>query len=242
MRKSDDYAGNQVRLLLNDLKTAAHAAKVKAVERFQQYITTYEPDVSLIFVDFFKLNVICIQIADDTVDFLFTGVNENNINGNGLVYYCGMNSDKHGGQLKRICGPCISLLRWIVTMETNDELGNIYYDRFVHLPVSELIKINFEKHITQQTEGSSKPFGGLGQQSRSGNSVDAFELLLILNNDHRNEDGYDDPIDVTDLLNGNKQAYDLFKKWAAKNGNNVSSVIINIMYTNRLLIVGERSC
>jgi hypothetical protein len=47
MRKSDDYAGNQIRILLTDLKnnSAAHAAKIKAVERFQTYITTYQPDV-----------------------------------------------------------------------------------------------------------------------------------------------------------------------------------------------------
>lgn len=159
------------------------------------------------------------------MDYLFSGAN----GGEGLLYYCGINSGKHGGQLKRICAPCISMLRWIVTMETDDELGNIYYERFVHQPMSELYKINFEKHITQQPEGGGMSFGG-GGKSRSGNCEDAFELLMILVNDHRNEDGYDEPVDAYEMLNGNKVAYDMFKKWAAKSGNDVSSLLCSFDY------------
>ncbi len=45
MRKSDNYAGNQVRLFLGDLKNGSHQAKVKAMEKLQNYIKSYQPDV-----------------------------------------------------------------------------------------------------------------------------------------------------------------------------------------------------
>ena len=45
MKKSDEYAGNQVRILLRELKDGAHAAKVKAVTNFESYLKSYTPDV-----------------------------------------------------------------------------------------------------------------------------------------------------------------------------------------------------
>ena len=46
MKKSDNYASNQIRILLTDLKNPAHKIKLKALETFQTYIETYQPDVS----------------------------------------------------------------------------------------------------------------------------------------------------------------------------------------------------
>ncbi len=153
---------------------------------------------------------IFVQITDDNVDYLYTGFNGKKKEA-GLIFYAGVNSGKHGGQLKRICGPIITLIRWLVTFETDDEFGNIYYERFVHLPVTELLKINFEKHVNKVGTASSG-----GSQSRLGNCDDAFELLSILSNDHRTPEGEDDPVDVSYLLGGSKICVELFNKWLQK--------------------------
>lgn len=47
MKKSDNYAANQIKILLNDLKNPSHKIKIKAIETFQTYIETYQPDVSI---------------------------------------------------------------------------------------------------------------------------------------------------------------------------------------------------
>ena len=141
------------------------------------------------------------------MDYLFTGFNGKKKDV-GLIFYAGVNSGKHGNQLKRICGPVISLIHWLVTFETDDEFGNIYYERFVHLPVSELLKINFEKHVNKVV--------GSGGQARLGSCEDAFVLLSILMNDHRSLEGEDDPVDVDELLGGNKSCVEQFNKWLQK--------------------------
>lgn len=45
MRRLDDYAGNQIRLLFKDLNHASHTVKVKALKRFQTYLEECQPDV-----------------------------------------------------------------------------------------------------------------------------------------------------------------------------------------------------
>lgn len=46
-RRSDEFAGNQIRLLLGDLKNSkAHNVKLKAIKTFETYIEEYYPDVS----------------------------------------------------------------------------------------------------------------------------------------------------------------------------------------------------
>lgn len=47
MKKTDNYAANQIRILLHELKNPVHKIKVKAIEAFKNYIETYQPDVSL---------------------------------------------------------------------------------------------------------------------------------------------------------------------------------------------------
>ena len=83
-RRTDEYAGNQVRLLLGDLKNSNHSHKIKAIKRFKTYIEEYYPDV-----------------ADDTVDFLYTGMPDGLAalpkahDGQGLLHYCGQASENH---------------------------------------------------------------------------------------------------------------------------------------------------
>ncbi len=45
MKRTDNYAGNQIRLFLGELKNATHVAKVKSIQHFQTYIKTYQPNV-----------------------------------------------------------------------------------------------------------------------------------------------------------------------------------------------------
>jgi hypothetical protein len=45
MRRTDNYAANQIRLLLNELGGSAHADKKKALGAFHTYIETYHPEV-----------------------------------------------------------------------------------------------------------------------------------------------------------------------------------------------------
>lgn len=43
--------------------------------------------------------------------FLYNGAIASSVYG--LLYWGGVESEKHSGQLKRICGPIISLLLWV---------------------------------------------------------------------------------------------------------------------------------
>ena len=55
---------------------------------------------------------------------------------------------KHSGQLKRISITTINLLSFLLTLETrDDDVENIFYERFIQLSVDELVKINFFRHI-----------------------------------------------------------------------------------------------
>ena len=125
------------------------------------------------------------------------------------MHWCGVDSEKHDGQLKRICAPLISLLRWLVTFPDD----TIYYERFIHLSKDELVKVNFPKHILK-TE--AKGTINISTNQRSGSSEDAFELLCILINDHRNLEDEVDPIDIMFLLKGSQQCQEKFEEWLQK--------------------------
>jgi hypothetical protein len=154
--------------------------------------------------------------------------------GQGLLYFAGLNSEKHEGQLKRITAPAISLIKWLVTQEFKEadgsEAENVFYGRFIQLPVSVLAKINFAKHITQGggvsssgvpgAGGISGGFGGkfnkaklLTGQSRMGNSEDAMALLAILLRDHRTPEGQPDPVDTHTLLGGDRDCIEKLQTW-----------------------------
>lgn len=128
----------------------------------------------------------------------------------GLIYFCGIESDKHPGQLKRICGPLLSFVRWLLH-QTDD----IYLNNFVKLSQEELYKINFPKHILNQSE-SGKLTINIGTSSRGSKAEDAFELLHILYQDHRNFEDEQEPIDINYLLQGDTVCYDRFHAWLQK--------------------------
>ena len=162
-----------------------------------------------------------LEIYDDDIDFLFTGVNsENNtMTSNGLLYYCGLNSEKHDGQLKRICAPAIHLLRWLITFKGYDEKNghNIFYDRFIQLPEKEYLKLNFSKHIiTIDKDMNLLKVAGMKGESRSGNYEDAMEILSYIVRDHKGVNGEPDPIELNYLIENNRTCRDKFLKWLQK--------------------------
>lgn len=155
---------------------------------------------------------------------MFTGlIDGNSKNGPGLLHYCGLNSGKHSGQLKRICAPAISLIRWLISFQ--DFIGeNIFYERFIVLTLDDYKKINFEKHILNQN-GKELQFKSNADKIRSktttrdGSGEDAFILLKVILNDHRNSDsGEAEPIPLSSLIQ-EKACLDkldqLFKKFSA---------------------------
>lgn len=127
-----------------------------------------------------------------------------------MLYWCGVDSEKHDGQLKRICGPIITFLHWLISFEED----SIYYDRFMRLPIDELLKINFSKHILRSAD--NKLAITIPGHSRSGSAEDAFELLAMLLADHRNLEDDPEPIDIGILLNGSKACQDRFEEWLQK--------------------------
>ena len=82
------------------------------------------------------------------------------------MFYCGLDSENHAGQLKRICAPIIKFIRWLITLEPNEEVvnpesfDNAYRRRFLCLPEHELRKINFPKHILHEKEVGLKRMKG----------------------------------------------------------------------------------
>ena len=210
LRRSPAYAEGQIRLLLSDLKSSNHAVRVKAVKHFQDYIVNYGP-----------------EIYDDDVDFLFTGTNEAVKTGMGLLYFSGLDSDKHDGQLKRIAAPTIALIAWLISLEVdNEEESNVFYERFVQLPAAELAKINFAKHISIDGGGGrskaalrAQQARVLAGQTRSGSSADALRLLSVLMRDHRTVDGEPDPIDLNALLHDDAASKQIVDHWLSKSAN-----------------------
>ena len=150
------------------------------------------------------------------VDYLFRGTYDPVKSGSGLIYWTGVESASHDGFLKRICPNVLSLVHALVTstdLSTESE-GNIFYEHFIRLPESELLKFNFSKHIAYSkkilnTAGFSKQ--GLHRQRR-----EALELLGILVQNHLNRDGEPEPINQVLLLKNDSKSKDKLKAWLKK--------------------------
>jgi hypothetical protein len=166
--------------------------RLKAIKRYKEYITTYRP-----------------EMYDDDVDFLFTGVNEHNgIQSTGLLHGCGLQSSKHEGQLKRIAGSLMSFLQWLITLECEGDIENIFFERFIRLPAAELVQMSLAKHISLDNKSSLT-----GSGKRGGNTAIACEILSTLLQFHLTEDGDPDPLDVDYLLSNDSSSKIHFMKW-----------------------------
>ncbi len=170
-----------------------------------------------------------VQISDDNVDYLYTGCLDGNAT-TGLLEWCGADSEKHDGQLKRICAPLIGFLKWLVTFPDD----SIYSERFVRLSQEDLNKVNFPKHISSSSENRFNIPG----QSRSGSWLDAFELLCILINEHRNIEDEIEPVDLNLLLRGNKQCQIRFEEWLQKS--NVEHVSVCVCMNLQLIFLLDK--
>ena len=60
MRRTDNYASNQIRILLNELSSGSHSDKKKAINNFQTYVETYQPEVmiNIISKEFNEFNLV----------------------------------------------------------------------------------------------------------------------------------------------------------------------------------------
>jgi hypothetical protein len=136
---------------------------------------------------------------------LYRGIVVNNVpKSAGLLECAGLDSEKHAGQLKRIAGPAIALVKWLITF-TEYGNDNIFYDRFVQLSEADYIKMNFSKHINQDIKSQTT--------SRLGSSADAYLIITIITRDHRNPDtGEQDPLELIVLI-PEKIARDKYQAW-----------------------------
>jgi hypothetical protein len=122
-------------------------------------------------------------VSAENVDYLFTGCH-NGTSGQGLLHWSGAMADNHKGELKRICRPALGLLRWLVTHESESEEGNMFYARFVALPLEDLRQLNFSTHIAQgRLKKKKREVQGANENEH------IFVLITILLADHRTEKG-----------------------------------------------------
>ena len=141
---------------------------------------------------------------DDDVDRLFLGDSDTM---RGLLYWSGSHSTKHDGQLKRIATNVISLIRFLISLEPNED-GNLFFERFMQYPLQSLREINFAKHITP--EGSS---GLMSSSSRQGNCADACEILSLIVQYHVDQYGDPDHVDLLFMCGGNVACKEYFLQW-----------------------------
>ena len=164
IRRSPAFAAEEIASLLDGLRLSSHAARVRAMRRFEVYVATERP-----------------EIFDDDVDVLFAGM-ASGAEGHhthdgapqvGLCSACGMLSSKHTGGLKRSAATAIQLVRFLLRVDLDNtgsdatttdqprgagrgaggagrsaataapppavsEGNNIFLDRFVELPLGVL--------------------------------------------------------------------------------------------------------
>lgn len=192
VRRTADFAENQTKFFITDINSKDNGARLKAIKRYKEYITTYRP-----------------EMYEDDVDFLFTGSNEQNgIHTAGLLQGCGQLSSKHDGHLKRIAGNLMSFVQWLITLECEGDVENIFFERFIRLPASELVQMALDKHISLD---NTSALSGAGK--RGGNTAVACEVLSTLMQYHLTEDGDPDPLDVDYMLNNDSESKRQFMKW-----------------------------
>ena len=104
MESGPAFAEKEIRVLLAGLRGDNHGTRIKAIKRFQNYISEYTP-----------------HINDEDVEYLFLGGEGNGRQKDGLLYYAGQDSVKHEGQLKRIAGPAIELILWLISFNMTEK-------------------------------------------------------------------------------------------------------------------------
>eukprot|EP00613_Pedinella_sp_CCMP2098_P030763 CAMPEP_0171742592 /NCGR_PEP_ID=MMETSP0991-20121206/36330_1 /TAXON_ID=483369 /ORGANISM="non described non described, Strain CCMP2098" /LENGTH=217 /DNA_ID=CAMNT_0012341249 /DNA_START=58 /DNA_END=708 /DNA_ORIENTATION=- len=202
VKSAPDYSGTQAKNLLMDLVDgSSHSQREKAIKRFKDYIIEFKP-----------------EFYDDDVGSFFrgsSGVDEDEHEGivTGLLFWCGQQSSKHAGGLKRSCQNAINLVSWLISFnfseyDDEEEDGeNVFASQFLILEPVEYAKMQLALHVI--------PPGARKDTHRSGSKHDAFELLALLLRSHRDEDARPSPLDLSVLL-PNEDARQMFSGWLEK--------------------------
>jgi hypothetical protein len=163
------FAKDQVASLLQSLASDRTSGRQKAVRKFESYFFQYNPD-----------------LPRDSIQTLLVGTSTKP----GIVYHSGAISEAKPGVLKKTATEVLGLLSRLVC---GDEQPAIQA-AFVNLPLAELERINWQKHVISKT--------GEIQQS----TLLAFSLLLRILS-------ADDCCDLSDLL-PSRFAQEKFETWA----------------------------
>ena len=170
-RASPEFAAEEIRSLLDGLSVSGHAARVRALQRFELYVTTERP-----------------ELFDDDVDVLFRG----DYARRGLVAACGTPSRKHLGRLKRSAANAIRLVRFLA-LEHDDgapapddpaDAGRdgIFLERLLALPLDALRDLRLDVHLRPDSiEGASG--------ERDGSRADAVALVALLHERYAPSEG-----------------------------------------------------
>lgn len=184
-KRQPDYAEAQIKSFITDL-SKGYDQQLRAIKKFQDWVIVSKPEV-----------------YDDDADLLFRGGKVDRGNVKGLLYWTGVMSSKHTGKLKRICPAALALLHLIVDMTYDEGEDNIFYARYICTPLSQLRKINFDRHVLSKSGGEEVLL--------------AVQLVGVLVNDHRTEEGSIDPLEGPDLLSDN-EAQEIFNQWVQSTG------------------------
>lgn len=111
----------------------------------------------------------------------------------GLLYWGGVQSDKHKLSLKRICPFVIALISHLVSIDFGEDYDNIFYERYIRLPQDELVGLNFLGHIQQAS--TAKEHAAFPSEGGKSYLHAIFELISLLLRDH-----YDATTDQPDPL------------------------------------------
>lgn len=133
---------------------------------------------------------------------LFTGIDERDLEG--LLFWGGVQSEHHKAALKRICPVVMSLIGHLVSLDYGDDSENIFFERYIRLPLDELIKLNFAAHMTEATK----------QSTDKGPLNNVCQLISLLLRDHCDVDtDQPDPLEIQSLLGDNGAITEHFMAW-----------------------------
>jgi len=143
------------------------------------------------------------DVYDDDADLLFRGGKIDRGSVKGLLFWSGVQSSKHPGKFKRVVPEALNLLSYLVNLQYAKGEVNIFYSRFCCCPVEDLKRVDFDKHIMSQAGGEDVR--------------QCVELLGILRNEHRADDGTLEPFEIEEILS-HAESKEIFNQWLRSTG------------------------
>lgn len=128
--------------------------------------------------------------------------------------------------MKRICVHVITTIQHLIKIDFGEESFNVFFERFIRLPLDDLLKLNFCAHIQ------------LGKRDKTIGIAGVCELISVLLRDHRNaETDASEPIDVNELLDGDEDCRAAFIQWLQAASSIDVCVVISCFYSSLLLLL-----